>query len=139
MNEVTLKIDLGVGPATIKYKAPEGARLFHIDEATFINKVMELMKYIGTEEEPPEAPPEPPEPRYPSITYSGFSSEPLLGATSSPWGWQQSTPTAEVADADEDDPFYDDEGFSGGGEEADVPTGGVRVGRVSGIKEVRAS
>lgn len=126
MSDIDLTIKLKMGPTTINYKAPEGAQLYWTDEANFIQKVMDLMKFIGTEDDVPDDP----TPRSQEIAYG------------SPDAFAPIVTYAEPAsgkdfedDDDRTDAFYDDEMDEGS---MDSPQGEV-VGRVSGIKEVRAS
>jgi len=53
---IELTIKLKMGPTTINYKAEPGSELYWTDEAEFLQKVMELMKYVGTEDDVPEDP-----------------------------------------------------------------------------------
>lgn len=133
MSEIDLTIKLKMGPTTINYKAPEGAQLYWTDEANFIQKVMDLMKFIGTEDDVPENPnPHPPEIAYgspdafaPIVTYAEPEELGSLAAS------------GKVFEDDDDrtDAFYDDEMDEGS---MDSVQGEV-VGRVTGVKEVRVS
>ena len=132
VSDIDLTIKLKMGPTTINYKAPEGAQLYWTDEANFIQKVMDLMKFIGTEDDVPEDPnPRPQEIAYgspgafaPIVTYSEPDEIGSLAASGKTFD-----------DDDRTDAFYDDEMDEGS---MDAPQGEV-VGRVAGIKEVRAS
>jgi hypothetical protein len=134
MSEIDLTIKLKMGPTTINYKAPEGAQLYWTDEANFIQKVMDLMKFIGTEDDVPEDP----NPRQQEIAYG---SPDAFGAPivtySEPEEFDSLAASSKVFEYDDDrtDAFYDDDMDEGS---MDSPQGEV-VGRVTGVKEVRAS
>lgn len=128
--EVSVKIDMQVGPVKVEWEAPEGSELFHIDPGEFVQKVMQLMEYVGTADDPPDDPepvlperlpeafPEPPEVR-PSWSFEA----PL---TSSPDVELEPIPVQVFDDEEEDAEDFDYDTDSG-----ETPSG-RRVGRVGG-------
>ena len=133
MSEIDLTIKLRMGPTTINYKAPEGAQLYWTDEANFIQKVMDLMKFIGTEDDVPDDP----NPRPQEIAYGSPDAFAPIVTYAEPEELGSLSASSNVFEDDDDrtDAFYDDEMDKGS---MDAPQGEV-VGRVAGIKEVRAS
>lgn len=118
MTDIELKIELKIGPATIMYEAPEGAELFHLDEAQFIQKVMDLMKYVGTPDAPPYSPtPSPLAPQ--TVRFESSDTEELITSMDEPNDMED---------------FFPDDDEDG----SEFPQGRV-VAKVAGIKEVRAS
>ena len=73
---VTMDIKVNIGPVTVRHKTDPESHLHHIDEAEFLQKVMELMKYIGPEDEPPEDPRPVHTPYVPPLTTSPFQPQP---------------------------------------------------------------
>lgn len=146
---IELSISVKVGPATITFEANEGDELLWIDEASFIQKVLDLRKYVGDPEDPGEDPRAAPLPT-PS-EWVGPVNNVVTYPTSSPS--TPPTPTSVAADAslldNEDRTFTEPPRRSGGSgsevrdnagdhsgaddfEEAEMMTGGQRVGRVAG-------
>jgi hypothetical protein len=127
---VELSVELKMGAVTISYVAPSDAELFWIDESEFIQKIMDLMKYVGTADAPPPNPAPEPEP---PARWSTFQQAPLV-VGSGDLSVDSATNDPSHTDYREEeniDDFFEDTDTGG------TPQGNV-VGRVSGIREVRA-
>lgn len=142
MTDVALKVQLKIGPATIEYEAPADAKLFHITQAEFIQMVMDLMDYVGTDEDPPD-PPEVDIPYVPTTPYiPPYQPQPIGPIWNEPSlqpYYGTSTNTNEIkmegTGSDGDSAFAEFAEEEPEGE----PTGGTVVGRVAPVQEVKMS